>query len=139
MTLAEHDRRKPNFDQANSVGVVLADAQTWYVPKPWLEICPVFEGGEAKRSYPFLAYTPRIDGLIELIEECRVPADQICAVATLAAYLLQQHYELDDGDLDQLLHFRVGDEESQAWVREVMAVATGHSGPKAVRGGGVSR
>jgi hypothetical protein len=30
----EAAKRKPNFDERNSALVILADGQTWYIPKP---------------------------------------------------------------------------------------------------------
>ena len=63
--LDEAAKRKPNFDERNAAPVVLADGQTWYVPKPWLEVRPVFRGGKAVRAYPVLTCGPELDALIE--------------------------------------------------------------------------
>ncbi len=86
-------------------------------------------------NYPVFTYGPAIDGLIDAIGDCEVLSEQMVAVASLAAYLLQWHYELDDDDLDSLLAYRVADEESRAWFNRVMEVATGRSGPKVRRAG----
>jgi hypothetical protein len=130
MVLDETSKRKPNFDERNSAPVVLADSQTWFVPKPWLEIRPVFRGGRAVRAYPVLTRGPELDGLVEAMAECEDLDSQVVAVASLAAHLLCWHYELTDAELDGLLCFRRGDEQSLNWLREVFAVATGQSGLK---------
>ena len=48
----EKSRRKESFDQRNSVPVVLADGQTWHLPKPWLELHPVFRDGKVAFVIP---------------------------------------------------------------------------------------
>jgi hypothetical protein len=134
--LDEVAKRKPNFDDRNSAPVVLADGQAWHVPKPWLEIRPVFRGGKAVTAYPVRTCGPELDQLVEAMADADDIFEQVCGVATLAAWLLRWHYELDDADLDQLLAFRRSDERSLQWMRDVMAIATGQSGPKAWRAGG---
>jgi len=134
--LEEKARRKPNFDEANSVSVALADGQVWYLPKPWLEIRPTFRGGRTTANYPVSTYGPEIDALINAIAQADDSLEQLSGIATLAAYLLTQHYDLDDPDLDELLCFRLNDESSTDWARKVIDVATGHSGPKRSRAGG---
>ena len=134
--LDEAAKRKPNFDERNSVPVVLADGQSWHVPKPWLEIRPVFRRGRAVSSYPVLTCGPELDGLIEAMADCDDLDNQVVAAASLAAHLLLWHYDLSDADLDTLLAFRATDETSLNWLREVFAVATGRSGPKRSRAGG---
>lgn len=134
--LDEFTLRMSNFDEANSVPVVLADGQLWWFPKPWLEIRPVFQDGKADANFPVLTYGNDIDALIMVQARCETLDEQLTAVATLAAILLRWHYVLDDAELDQLLAYRVGEPASQAWFDEVMAVATGQSGPKRSRAGG---
>jgi hypothetical protein len=128
--LNEAAKRKPNFDERNSAPVILADGQTWFIPKPWLEIRPVFRGGKAVTAYPVLTCGAELDALIEAMTECDDLESQIIAAASLAAHLLCWHYELTDPELDGLLYFRRGDERSLQWLREVFAVATGQSGLK---------
>jgi hypothetical protein len=128
-------RKADKFDEANSVPVMLADGQAWHIPKPWYTICPVFEAGKAKTSYPFYTYGKDDDELIEFIGEAETLSTQICGVATLAARLLQHQYELTDSELDQLLCFRDGEPDSEEWLRAVMRVATGCSGPKVFAAG----
>ena len=132
----ERAKRKPNFDERNSAPVVFGDGQTWHVPKPWLEIRPTFRGGKAVASYPVPTYGPEIDALLEAISECEDMVAQITAAASLAAYLLRWHYDLTDEDLDGVLVFRTAAEDPVCWVRDVMAIATGRSGPKRSRAGG---
>ena len=134
--LDEQTKRKPNFDERNSVPVVLADGQSWFVPKPWLEIRPVFRGGRAVTAYRVLTCGAELDALVEALSDCDDLQAQIMAIASLAAYLLTWHYDLADSELDQLLAFRQGDEASLAWFREVCQIAMGHSGPKVWCAGG---
>jgi hypothetical protein len=135
MMLDEFGLRLTNFDEDNSVPVVLADGQLWWFPKPWLEIRPQFEGGRATGNVNVLTYGPEIDALLAAQAGCEEFEEQMVAVASLAAYLLQWHYVLTDPDLDLLLAYRVGDAASQAWVARVIEIATGHSGPKRPRAG----
>ncbi len=108
----EPSKRKPNFDLRNSAPVVLADGQTWHVPKPWLEIRPVFRNGRAVAAYPVYTCGSELDELTEAMSECDDRIAQITAAASLAAHLLCWHYELSDADLDQILAFRSADETS---------------------------
>jgi hypothetical protein len=133
--LNEKAKRRETFDERNSVPIVLADGQSWAIPKPWLEIRASFEGGKARTSYPALTYGPELDALVKAIGECRDNVALLCGVASLAAYLVSRNYDLSDDDLDRLFAFRLGDAESWEWARAVMDVATGRSGPKRGSGG----
>ena len=128
--LDEPSKRKPNFDQRNSMSVVLADGQSWWIPKPWLEIRPVFRDGQAVTAYPVLTYNEALDELVQAIAVVEDIWEQVTAIASVAAWLLRWHYELTDHDLDQLLAFRRGDDVSLAWMQYVCNIATGQSGPK---------
>ncbi|MHB8359798.1 MAG: hypothetical protein ACYDCP_09935 [Thermoplasmataceae archaeon] len=133
----EPTRRKPDvFDQANSVPVVLADGQTWHLPKPWYVIRPTFDGGVATAAYRFFSYSPKLDELVELIGATDDLDAVIVGVATLAAHILLYQYDLADAELDQLLAYRVGDPSSMDWTRAVMETATGRNGKKVGRAGG---
>lgn len=132
----EQEKRIDTFDAANSVAVVFADGQAWFVPKPWIVIRPQFKGGVAVNAYRFLTYSENLDTLVEAISMADGDGDQVVGVATLAAYLLRYNYDLSDDELDQLLAFRVGDPASLAWVGQVVETATGRNGPKVVRAGG---
>jgi hypothetical protein len=130
MKLDEEMHRKTGFDQANSAPVVLADGQTWYLPKPWLEVRPVFRGGKPATAYRVLTCGAELDGLIEALSDADDLDQQVIGVASLAAYMLRWNYDLDDAELDQLLAFRCSDPASLQWMRDTIAIATGQSGPK---------
>jgi hypothetical protein len=134
--LNETEKRKPEFNPQNCAPVVLADGQTWYLPKPWLQIHAAFEAGKAVSTYPALTYGAEIDDLITAVGECQDNAAVLCAAASLGAYLLRQNYDLTDQELDTLFAFRLADSISWNWAKEVMQVATGTAGPKASSGGG---
>jgi hypothetical protein len=134
--LDEAAKRKPNWSERNSAPVVLADGQSWWVPKPWLEIRPVFRDGKADGAYPAYGYSADLNRMIERVAESELFVDQVAAVATLAAHLLQSQYDLSDQDLDQLLAYRRNDPESVEWTRLVIEIATGRSGPKVSSAGG---
>jgi hypothetical protein len=132
----EEAARKDNFDAANSVVVAFAGGVEMALPKPFLEIRPVFQNGKAIANYSHLTYGPAIEALLDAIRECEYRREELVAVASLAAYLLCWHYDLSDAELDELLCYRVGDDASQEWVDHVIEVATGTSGPKVGRAGG---
>jgi len=134
--IPEATRRKPGFDEAHSAPVVLSDGQRWYVPKPWVEIRPVFRDGQAVSAYHVLTAGPELDELVEAIGEAESAQLQVIGAASLAAKLLRHHYELADEDLDQLLRFRIGDDSSLAWVEAIIEIATGQCVPKRSRAGG---
>jgi hypothetical protein len=132
----EETLRKSCFDLSNSVPIVLADGQTWFLPKPWLEIRPVFRLGRAYSAGRVLTYGDDLDQRVKEIGQCTEESAIIAAIASLGAYLLSVTYELRDSDLEELFHFRVGDQGSLDWAKQVMDVATGQSGPKVFSGGG---
>ncbi len=132
----EKSKRKPNFDERNAAPVVFADGQSWFVPKPWLEIRPVFRKGRAVTAYPVLTHGAELDSLVEAMAECDDLDAQVVAAASLAACLLTWHYDLTDAELDQLLAFRASDATSLEWMKQSFAIATGRSGPKACCAGG---
>jgi hypothetical protein len=132
----ESECRKECFDERNSAPVRLADGQTWFLPKPWLEVRPVFRGGRTHSSYPVLTYGRELDALIEAIGDCEDGAARICAVASLGAHLVTRQYQLTDEELDLLFCFRAADDVSSTWLRTVIEVATGRSGPKVSSAGG---
>jgi hypothetical protein len=134
--LDEKAKRKDNFDERNSAPVVLADGQSWFIPKPWLEIRPVFRGGKPVSAYRVLTAGPELDALVEAMAQCEDLDCQVIAAASLAAHLLCWHYDLTDAELDSLLAFRAADPASLNWLRDVCAIATGRSGPKVCSAGG---
>jgi hypothetical protein len=128
-------RRRPGFDEANSVRIVLADSQAWAFPKPWLQIHAAFKDHKAVGTAPRITNGPELDALIDAIGEAQ-DADLILgATASLGTFLLTANYDLSDTDLDQLFAFRPGDPSSWGWGQEVMNVATGASGTRSFRGG----
>lgn len=131
----ERAKRKPEFDERNSVWITLADGARWAIPKPWLEVHASFRGGRAVSSHPVLTYGPELDELVGAIGECRDNAALIIAAASLGAYLLRHQYELSDEELDRLFAVRVGDPTSWDWARAVLDVATGTNGSRSFRGG----
>ncbi len=136
MLIDEKERRKPNFDERNSVAVQFCDGSRWWVPKPWLEIRPRFEGGAAQTCYPVYTCGERLDALLEAIGQVDGNYAEIAAAATLAAELLRWHYDLADDELDRLLAFRPADPSSFDWATQVVRIATGRSGPKVAGAGG---
>jgi hypothetical protein len=122
--------RKPTFDESNSAPVVLADGQTWYLPKPWLEVRPTFRGGRAVDSLPALTCGAEFDSLRDAVQTAE--GDEIItAGATLAAHMLLLNYDVSDAQLSTLLVFRT----EVSWLREAMAIANGATGPKASSAG----
>jgi hypothetical protein len=122
----EASRRKPCFDIASSAPVTLADGQAWHIPKPWLEVRPVFQNGRAVDTRPALT----IDAEFDMLKQAVIDAEGeaiILAGANLAADMLRRHYQLDDTELGSLLAFR----EGAVWIKEIMQVANGFNGPKA--------
>ena len=85
--LIEAEKRRDNFDLENSVGVVLADGQTWYLPKPWVVIRPTFVDGVAMNPYRFFSYSAKLDVLLDAIAAAEDLDTVICGAATLAAYV----------------------------------------------------
>jgi hypothetical protein len=137
--LDELSRRKDNFDERDSVAVTFVDGQVFFLPKPWLDVRPSFRAGMATTCYTCYTNGPLIDGLVDLSADADDPFERVAATASIAAVMLQWHYELDDSELDRLLAFRIGDESSADWPSAVIDVATGRSGPKVGSGIGDSR
>ena len=136
MRFKEEVRRRSCFDISSSAPVILADGQTWFLPKPWFEIRPIFQRGRSLSSYHVFTYGDELDRLIMEIGQCSEESTTIEAIASLGAYLIGINYELTDLELQSLFHFRLGDRVSFDWAKQVMDVATGQSGPKAFSGGG---
>ncbi len=128
--ISETTLRKANFDEKHSSPITLSDGQTWYLPKPWVEVRPVFKDGKAVTTYTVLTVGPELDDLVEAIADAETTKAQVAGAASLAAHLLRHHYDLRDEDLDQLLRFRISDPASLAWVNGVIEIATGQFVPK---------
>ncbi len=130
MVIDEKSRRRSSFELEHSVPVVLGDAQTWYFPKPWLEIQPCFRDGKVARVRSVLTYGQEMEDLIDAIRASVDDCGTISAIASLGAFMLGWNYELSDADLDTLFSFRSVEHMSAAWPTQVIDLATGQSGPK---------
>ena len=128
--LDERGRRKPNFREEDSVGVVFGDGQTWHVPKPWLEVRPILRENRVMDNLKLLTYGKDLDSIIDSLASARTFGDQIYLSAFLATHLLQWQYDLSVEEISELFKWRVGEPASFAWAQAVVAVATGQSGPK---------
>jgi hypothetical protein len=131
----ERAKRKPDFDERNSVWVTLADGAGWAFPKPWLEVHASFRDGRAVSSYPVVTYGSELDELVLAVGECRDNAALLIGAASLGAFLLRHNYDLWDEDLDRLFAVRVGDPSSWEWAQAVIELATGTGGSRSFRGG----
>jgi hypothetical protein len=131
----ERAKRKPGFDERNSVWIDLADGTRWAFPKPWLEIHASFRDGRAVSTYPVLTYGPELEGLVGAVSESRDNAALLIGAATLGAFLLRHNYDLSDEDLDRLFAVRVDDPSSWDWARAIIEVATGSGGSRSFRDG----
>src|ERR1019366_2671183 len=120
MPLDEKSLRKPAFDEATSAPISLADGQDWLLPKPWLEVRPIFRGGRSVDTLPVMTCGPEFDGLKQAVQDAEGDA-VIAAGATLAAHMLLTNYALNDDQLSSLLAFRDG----STWIRDVMGLASG--------------
>ncbi|SRR5579875_3848719 len=131
----ERTKRRPEFDERNSVWITLADGARWAFPKPWLEVHASFRDGRAVSTEPVLTYGPHLDALITAIDECRDNAALLIGAASLGAFLLRHNYDLSDEDLDRLFAVRVDDPSSWDWAKSVIDVATGAGGCRSFLGG----
>jgi hypothetical protein len=126
--LDEWEKRKGALLATDQVGVKFADSQEWAIPKPFLEIRPVFEQGVAKRAYRAFAYGPPIDDLVAAVAHAEGHDVVVSVVASLAAALLRRNYDLTEDELDQLVAYRVDDAPSFAWVKSVVEITAGRYG-----------
>jgi hypothetical protein len=129
--IREIDKRRENFNLEYSAPVVMSDGQTWYLPKPWLAIHPVFENGKPVDHWTFYTYGPEIESLIELIEATDDSYAKILACVGVGAHLLKWNYDLSDDELSEVFIYAPGDGRSGEMLREIIDIATGRSGPKA--------
>jgi hypothetical protein len=123
--------RKPAFDETTSAPVVLADGQEWWLPKPWLEVRPVFRGGKAVDTVGLMTAGGEFDALKNAVHDAENDG-AIVAAANLAAYMLTRNYDLADEQLSALLGWR----EGSTWLRDVMRHCAGVNGPKPGSAGG---
>ena len=130
--LSEPDCRRADF-QADSVPVVLADGQAWYLPRPYVECFGRFEGGKLVTVASETQFGPEFDRLTESLvgEDGSVRYADYFA---LAALLLTANYDLADADLPRLLRHRRDDAASIERMQAVIDVALGNA-PKAPAAG----
>lgn len=135
--LLERFRRRADFDPDDglSTPVRLADGNEWSLPRPWLELVPVFRGGKAVDRARVLTCGDELDELVRAIAEGEPGVPQVLAVLTLGATLLLRNYDLDDAELARLFTFRPGEPESEAMLRSIIDVATGRVAHLFGRGG----
>lgn len=131
----ERQFRKGPIDEESSQRVRFGDGSEFLVPKPWVELRGSFRGRRTAAFTPFVTYGPETEERITLIHAEESPERRIALVAELAATLLLQSYELTDSQLDKLLSVRLDDPESWDWIKHVIDIATGRSGPKRTRAG----
>jgi len=126
----ERSKRREEFDESRSNPVVLSDGQTWHLPKPWVAIHPMFEGGKPVDNWKCFTYGPELDALVEAIGEAEGTVASVMAGVGLAAYLLLRNYELNDAELAEVLVYNAGDPASHDMLSAVFDVALGRTGPK---------
>jgi hypothetical protein len=128
--LNEQELRRPTFDEALSAPVVLADGQTWYLPKPVLR--PIYQAGKVT-STQSITTDPQFDTLSKAVGDAE---DTVAfnAIAELAAYMLGKNYALKDEDLIEILTYDAPAESGSGWPAAVMDVAWGRNAPRASSG-----
>ena len=130
----EESKRREDFDLEHSAPVVLSDGQTWYLPKPWIAIHPVFENGKIVRTWACLTCGRELDALVKAITEAQ-GIEAISAVMLLGAFLLLKNYDLSDDEVSSLCVYTARDPEAEEMVKTIISTATGRDAPKALSAG----
>jgi hypothetical protein len=125
----ENALRKATF-QEDSAPVVMADGQKWYLPRPYVEFCPRFEGGRLVTIGAETHLGPEFDLLTAAAEPSEAGSVTYGALLDLGAFLLRWNYHLADEQLGQLLRYRKGDAATVERFEQILDVASGHA-PKA--------
>lgn len=112
------------------VPIVMADGQTWHLPRPLVEFSPepTPEGGWSfgPRGVNFgAAYLDKL----EAVHAAEGGVEEANAVLILAVDLIRRNYALADADIRPLLAFRPDDEANAEMWRLILEVAAG-TGPK---------
>ena len=136
MVVDEPGKRKDCFDEANSVWVDFANGNRLAVPKPWLQIRPLFRRGKPVNTCRVFTYSEEIDGLIEAIGDAANIGEFVSGVASLGAYLLGQQYDLADAELNNILAYNATEPSTLEWTQTLIDIARGRSGKKVARDGG---
>ena len=121
----ESSHRKEDFNEDWSVPIVLSDGQTWYFPRPFLALTPVFENGKADDAWKFYSYNSEIDSLLDRIGQSDDIRFTMLAAVSLGALLLRRNYELSDAELSQIFVYRYPDKSSNEMLRQIIDTATG--------------
>jgi hypothetical protein len=124
--LIEASRRKADVDIENCTPITLADGQSWYFPRPWLEIRPIFRAGKATANTRMLTCGNELDTLLEAIGTEEDGISQAMLILTLGAFLLMRNYDIKDEELGRLFILRPNDPDSDRILHEILDVATGH-------------
>ena len=125
----EKSKRKDNFDEANSVPIVLADGQAWHFEKPWVRLKPLkrrvkFAGGKMS-SLRLETDDPDFDRLRSaLFDSSESFYGPLC---DMAAFLLLRQYNLTDEELSDLIVFEEATENGNPWIAELIGVVAGTS------------
>jgi hypothetical protein len=121
----EKTLRRDGVNPGACAPVVLADAQAWLLPKPWLAIGPPTRAERPDSIRPGIVYDDELESMIELIEEAEGDGLYVSA-AGLAAHMLAVNYVLDDGQMSEVLEYR----EGSTWMGEVATIAAGLGGSR---------
>lgn len=131
--LDEAALRRPEF--AHGEPIVLADGQSWYFPRPLLELYPVpgpdgtlrFDGTRRNFGEDF---DRKLDTFVEA-----QGVDELNAMLDLAVDLLGRNYALQPADYGTLLPWRPRDEDNAAMWQAIVNAALGRDAPKPSAGG----
>lgn len=124
--LIESSRRKPEVDIETCMPITLADGQTWYFPRPWLEIRPIFRESKAATYTRLLTCGDELDTLLQSIGAEEDGIAQAMSILTLGAFLLLRNYDVADDELGRLFVLRPNDPDSDRVLHDILDVATGH-------------
>lgn len=133
--LNEASLRRPTFSLEDSVAVVMADGQEWFLRRPVLRLRPKFAGGRATSS----TMQPFLEGgseLVSLLEAITADGDFVQAAINIGAYLLGFNYDLADEHLEELFSFPASCDGEIGWMRQIVQIANGVDVPKAPTSGG---
>jgi hypothetical protein len=127
MSVDEVALRRPQFDLEQSVPVVMGNHMTFWLPKPLYVVDPLDRDPERVR---LRQYAAELEGLVDRVYAAAGARPMVEAVIALGAKLVLANYEAYDAVLEEVLVFRLGDAQSGELLRQVIALATGQSGPK---------
>lgn len=122
----ERPRRRQPFD-ARGAAVVLADGQTWTLPKPLLGLFPEVGADGTPRFgvQPRFHFGARYDALIDAFAESDDGVAEANALLALALDLLGRNYDLAGLDLGALLPRLFHDDRNAEMWRAIAEAALG--------------